>query len=105
MILEVARLDVKPEETGAFELAFQRAAPLIAETPGYRGHELLKCMEAQNRFLLLVRWDTLENHTRDFRGSKRYEEWRRLLHHFYDPFPVVEHYTAHMKFEPPLPAS
>lgn len=99
MILEVARLDVKPDETDAFEKAFRQAAPLIAATPGYGGHELQQCVETPNRYLLLVRWNTLANHTVDFRESERYQEWRKLLHHFYDPFPTVEHYAPFLKFE------
>jgi heme-degrading monooxygenase HmoA len=49
-------------------------------------------MEKQNRFILLVNWERLEAHTVGFRGSAEYQEWRKLLHHFYDPFPTVEHY-------------
>ena len=41
---------------------------------------------------VLLRWDTLEAHTEGFRGSGRYKEWRAKLHHFYEPFPAVEHY-------------
>ena len=93
MILEVARLDVKSDETDAFEKAFRQAAPLIAATPGYGGHSLQRCVETPHRYLLLVHWETLENHTVDFRQSERYQEWRRLLHHFYDPFPTVEHFA------------
>lgn len=98
MIFEVAHLDVRPDRTAAFEQAFQQAAPLIAATPGYRGHQLQRCLETRNRYLLLVGWETLENHTRDFRESERYGEWRRLLHHFYGPFPTVEHYEPCLKF-------
>jgi len=57
-------------------------------------HELRRCVEAPNRYLLLVRWRKLEDHTVGFRKSARYEEWKKLLHHFYDPFPTVEHYEA-----------
>jgi heme-degrading monooxygenase HmoA len=92
MVLEVARLDVKPGETAAFERAFQEASPLIAATPGYISHELKRCIETPRRYLLLVQWKTLEAHIVDFRKSDRYLEWKNLLHHFYDPFPVVEHY-------------
>ena len=101
MILEAARLDVKPDQTREFEHAFTQAAPLIAATPGYRGHTLHRCVEEPHRYLLLVSWDTLENHTIDFRQSERYQEWRKLLHHFYAPFPTVEHYEPCLRFEPP----
>jgi heme-degrading monooxygenase HmoA len=58
----------------------------------YISHQLQRCVEKQNRYILLVHWETLEAHTVDFRGSEQYQEWKRLLHHFYDPFPAVEHY-------------
>ncbi len=94
MILEVAHLDVKPSETAAFESAFREASPIIAAIPGYLAHELRQCVETPNRYLLLVEWQTLEAHTIGFRGSPGYQEWKRLLHHFYDPFPLVEHYRS-----------
>lgn len=93
MILEVAILDVKPGEAGAFESAMAEARPLIAATPGFLGLEVRRCLEQSGRYLLLVRWETVEAHTQGFRRSERYAEWKRLLHHFYDPFPVVEHYA------------
>ena len=93
MVLEVAVLNVKPGESPAFELAFETAEALIEASRGYVSHELLKCLEVPDRYLLLVRWRTLEDHTEGFRGSAPYQEWKRLLHHFYDPFPTVEHYN------------
>lgn len=92
MILEVARLDILPGRTAAFELAFQQATPLIAATPGYLSHELRRCIETPDRYVLLVQWESVEAHTIGFRQSARYREWKTLLHHFYDPFPTVEHY-------------
>lgn len=93
-ILEVAMLDVIPGEEDAFEQAFAQAQSIIASMPGYLGHELQRCIETSNRFVLLVRWRTLEDHTVGFRESPQYQEWKALLHHFYDPFPTVEHYHA-----------
>ena len=93
MILEVAILNVKPGETSAFEAAFEAAEPIIMSMDGYRGHALRRCVENDCRYVLLVHWETLEDHTVGFRQSSGYQEWKRLLHHFYDPFPVVEHYT------------
>jgi heme-degrading monooxygenase HmoA len=93
MILEVAILHIKPGQSAAFEAAFQQAAPIIAAAPGYLGHELQKCLEADDQYILLARWTTLEAHTQGFRGSAGYQDWKKLLHHFYEPFPVVEHYT------------
>ncbi len=94
MILEVAILNIRPGQRQAFEAAFKQAAPIIASIPGYLSHELQHCIEVPDRYLLLVRWQTLEDHTVGFRGSPQYQDWKRLLHHFYDPFPVVEHYQA-----------
>jgi heme-degrading monooxygenase HmoA len=92
MILELAILDVRPGETEAFEAAFDEAKAIIASARGFDGLELRHCVEDRNRYVLLVRWDSLEDHTEGFRGSPEFEEWRRLLHHFYEPFPVVQHY-------------
>ena len=92
MILEVAILDVRPGTTAQFEAAFSEAQTIIAGMPGYLTHQLQRCVEHDSRYLLLVEWATLEAHTRGFRGSPEYQRWKALLHHFYDPFPVVEHY-------------
>ncbi len=94
MVLEVAILNVRDGMCDAFEEAFRQASPIIASMPGYRSHELQRCIEVSNRYVLLVRWATLEDHTVGFRQSAGYQEWKRLLHHFYDPFPTVEHYEA-----------
>jgi heme-degrading monooxygenase HmoA len=93
VILEVATLNIRPGSRDAFERAFSRAAPIIASSPGYISHELKRCLEVENRYVLLVKWETLEAHTVGFRGSPAYAEWRALLHGFYDPFPMVEHYA------------
>lgn len=98
MVLEIAHLDVKPNESLAFEQVFQNASPLISATPGYISHELQRCIETPNRYVLLVQWETLEAHTTGFRQSERYAEWKKLLHHFYDPFPLVEHYARVLQF-------
>ena len=94
MILEVAVLNVRPYHTAAFESAFRVAQDIISSMPGYISHELRRCLEAQHQYLLLVRWRTLEDHTESFRKSDQYQDWKRLLHHFYEPFPTVEHYIA-----------
>ncbi len=92
MILEIAMLDVIPGQEAAFEDAFRKAQAIIAGMDGYISHELQRCLENSSRFLLLVKWETLEDHTVGFRGSPQYAEWKSLLHHFYDPFPTVEHF-------------
>jgi heme-degrading monooxygenase HmoA len=94
MILEVAILDVIPNMTTEFETAFKTASAIISAMPGYISHELQRCIETKNRYILLVRWQSLADHTVGFRESPEYQTWRSLLHHFYDPFPTVEHYEA-----------
>ena len=92
MILEAVILDVVPGRETEFESAFAQASPIIASINGYISHQLQRCMENSSRYLLLVQWETLEAHTIGFRGSPEYQEWKKLLHHFYNPFPVVQHY-------------
>ena len=99
MILEVAILDVIPSQEQDFESAFAKASSIIASMPGYISHQLQRCVEKSNRYILLVQWETLEAHTIGFRGSTQYQEWKKLLHHFYDPFPTVEHYEVTQNYK------
>ena len=92
MILEVAPLQIRQGLSAEFEAAFAIAQSIIAAAPGYVSHELQRCIEHPNRYVLLVRWRSVEAHEHGFRQSPGYSEWRRLLHHFYDPFPTVLHY-------------
>ncbi len=94
MILEAAILNVKPGQAPAFEAAMAAARPLIEASEGFEGMEVRPCIEDPNRYLLLVWWARLEDHTEGFRGSERYQDWKAALHHFYQPFPTVEHYGA-----------
>ena len=93
MILELAMLHIRPGPTADFEAAFAQAQGIIAGMKGYVRHELQRCVEDDHKYVLLVWWLTLEDHTVGFRGSAGYQEWKTLLHHFYDPFPTVEHFT------------
>ena len=94
MILESALLDVLPGQEAEFLAAFAEARPLIAVQRGFHSLELRRCLDegGGSRFLLQVEWQTLADHTEGFRRSAQYERWRELLHRFYSPFPVVEHY-------------
>ncbi|MFD5829546.1 antibiotic biosynthesis monooxygenase family protein [Lentzea sp. NPDC060358] len=94
MILEQAVLDVVPGLSDEFEQAFGEARSLISASPGFLGLELLRSVETPSRYLLLVRWESLEAHTVGFRQGPSYERWSSLLHRFYSPFPVVEHYSS-----------
>ena len=92
MILEVAILNVRAGEGGAFEQTFFQAQDIISSMPGYASHQLQRCLESQDKYLLLVQWQRLEDHTIGFHQSQQYQEWKQLLHHFYEPFPTMEHY-------------
>jgi len=92
MILEVAILNVKAGLSADFEKAFNEAQKIISSMEGYISHQLKKCLEETDKYILLVNWATLKAHTEGFRGSAEYQDWKKLLHHFYGPFPTVEHY-------------
>lgn len=92
MILEVAVLHVRAGQGSAFEAAFAQAQTIISSMPGYLGHELQRCLKVPDKYVQLVRWRSVEDHEQGFRRSPQYQEWKRLLHHFYEPFPVVEHF-------------
>ncbi len=92
MVLEAVMLYVKNGLESNFESSFKQASSLISSTDGYLSHELHKCMEVDGKYLLLVRWKTLEAHTIEFRSSPQYQQWKRLLHCYYEPLPTVEHF-------------
>jgi heme-degrading monooxygenase HmoA len=93
VITEHAILEVKPGQESDFEGAFAEAKTIIASRPGFESLTLHRCAERPNCYLLLVGWASLGDHTEGFRKSPEYQEWRRLLHHFYEPFPTVEHFS------------
>lgn len=99
-VLEVAILTIKPGQSHAFESAFEKAQSIISSMRGYLCHELRRCDEQHGRYLLLVKWQTLEDHTQGFRESAAYQKWRELLHHFYVPMPKVEHYRPPLNETP-----
>lgn len=92
MVREHAVLNVRAGLQGDFEAAFQGATALISATPGFISLQLGRCLEDPQRYLLLVEWEQLEDHTVGFRESAAYQQWRAALHHFYEPFPTVDHY-------------
>jgi heme-degrading monooxygenase HmoA len=94
VILEVAALTIRPGQNSQFEAAFAQPQAIIASMPGYLGHELQRCIEHDHEYLLLVCWTSVAAHEEGFRQSSQYQEWKRLLHHFYDPFPRVLHFAA-----------
>lgn len=92
MVLEHAVFDVVSGKEPQFERAFAQARSIISSMPGFRRLRLSRCLEQPQRYLLLVEWERLEDHVQGFRRSEGYQEWKALLHHFYEPFPTVEHY-------------
>jgi heme-degrading monooxygenase HmoA len=92
VITEHALLEVIAGQEDAFVEAMNKAKDLIAASPGFVSLRVERGVERPGCFLLLVEWERLEDHTEGFRGSAAYQEWRAALHHFYDPFPLVEHF-------------
>ena len=92
-VLEQALLPVREGQEDAFEVAMSAAVPLVSSIPGFRGIRVSRGVERSGTYLLLIGWDSVEAHEVVFRGSPQYVRWRELLHHFYDPFPVVEHFV------------
>ncbi|MDV6304528.1 antibiotic biosynthesis monooxygenase [Rhodococcus cerastii] len=97
MIVEHALLHVVPDRTDEFEAAFADAKSIIASMPGFVNLTLSRGIEQPNTYLLLVEWERLEDHTEGFRKSDEYQKWKTLLHHFYEPFPVVEHFAPRLR--------
>lgn len=85
-------LNIIPGRESEFEAAFSQARRLISAMPGFLSLELGRNTHVQNRYVLLVKWRSVEDHRNGFRKSQEYTEWSRLLHHFYEPFPTVEYY-------------
>ena len=94
VILEVAPLRIRAGQAQAFENSFREAQRIISSMPGYVSHELQRCLERTDEYILLVRWASVDARETGFRGSPQYQEWKALLHHFYDPFPTVLHFEA-----------
>ncbi|MBX2951827.1 MAG: antibiotic biosynthesis monooxygenase [Leadbetterella sp.] len=94
MVSEVAILNVVSGKEKQFEEDFRTAGQYISSINGYIRHSLRKRIERENKYILLVDWETLEDHTIGFRQSMQYLEWKKLLHKYYDPFPTVEHFET-----------
>ena len=94
MILEIADIRIPPGKNAEFEAAIERGLKtVIAKAKGYRSHQVHKGIEAPERYLLMIRWETLENHTVDFRQGPRFAEWRAIVGPFFAQPPHVEHFT------------
>jgi heme-degrading monooxygenase HmoA len=91
IILEISYLQIQPGKTDLFERAFRVISSSMLSMKGYISHELQRCLEAENRYILFVRWEK-EDNTVGFRRSPEYEQWCDLLYNFYDLYPTVEYY-------------
>jgi heme-degrading monooxygenase HmoA len=91
MVIEIAQIDIKPGMEAEFEAGAAKAVPFFQRSKGCRGMELQRGVETPNRYRLIVHWDTIENHTVDFRNSPEFLEWRKLVGHCFVSGPVVEH--------------
>ena len=96
-ILELATVDIKSGAKAEFEDALNKAQYVISKSKGYIGHQFQKCIEQDNRYVLLIRWETLEDHTKGFRESELFKEWRALIGPYFETPPMVQHYE--LKFE------
>jgi heme-degrading monooxygenase HmoA len=94
VVVEHALLPVRAGMDDGFLTAFSEAKAIISRMPGFQSLRLSRCVERPNVFLLLVEWDRMEDHTVGFRGSSDYQSWSELLHRFYEPFPLVEHFEV-----------
>jgi heme-degrading monooxygenase HmoA len=93
MILEIAQIEIKPGMESEFEAGVTKAAPIFKRAKGCTGMALQRSHEMPSRYRLFVQWETLENHTVDFRGSADFQEWRKLVAHCFSAPPNVEHVT------------
>ena len=92
MVLEQALLHVRCGEERAFEESLAKARPLISVSPGFISMEVRPALEKTGTYLLLVQWLSVDDHKVGFRTSERYQAWRELLHHFYEPMPSIMYF-------------
>ena len=92
MVVEQALLQVRSGQDDAFKQAITKAKPLIAASPGFIDLQVLPALEEPGCYLLLVQWESIADHRDGFRRSDRYQQWRALLHEFYDPMPQVRYF-------------
>ncbi len=92
MILEAATINVKAEHKPAFEAAFAEARKVVSAMPGFLALQLHRCIETDGRYLLLVQWRSVEDHTVGFRQSPQFLRWRELIGSYFASAPFVEHF-------------
>ena len=96
MILELATIDIKQGTNAEFEINLEKAQAVLRQAEGYIRHEFQKGIENENRYILLIKWASLEAHTEGFRGSELFKEWRTLIGPFFENPPLVEHFELKM---------
>lgn len=102
MILEIADIRIQPGQQAAFEAALQQGVDsVIAQARGFRGYKVNKGIESPERYVLMIFWDTLEDHTEHFRGGPLFPQWRALVGPFFAATPQVEHFTLLSKSAAP----
>ena len=98
MILELADIRIPPGKQAEFDAAIQRGVEtVISQAEGFRGYKVNQGVESPERYILMIYWDTLENHTVDFRGGPLFPQWRAIVGPFFAVPPTVEHFTLLVK--------
>jgi len=98
MILEIADIRIHPGQQAAFESAIEGAVhSIVSQAQGFRGYRVNKGVESPERYVLMIYWDTLEDHTVSFRQSALFTQWRAIVGPFFAGPPVVEHFTLQSK--------
>lgn len=94
MILELVDLKIQEGKQAEFGAAIKKGVnEVISKSRGYIGHQINHCIESPDRWVLMIYWETLENHTVDFRGSPAFAEWRAIVGPFFAQPPHVEHFN------------
>lgn len=93
MVLEIARFSITPGREDEFAVAYAQGRELLVQTPGCRTIRMTRGIESPSTFVLMVEWDSVEDHEVGFRGSERFPAWRALITPFFAEPPAVEHYA------------
>lgn len=97
MILEIATFDIKPDSLEDFKIACDKAKDIVSKSEGFKGLEFHQCLEVQTKFVVLIFWNTLEDHTIGFRESELFIEWRAVLSPYFNSPPHAEHFENFIK--------
>ena len=102
MILEMADIRIRSGAQAAFDAAIQLGVEtVIAKAIGFRGYKVNRGVESPDRYVLMILWDTLENHTVDFRNSSAFGQWRAIVGPYFAVPPQIEHFTLVTKSDSP----